>query len=123
MCNDVLDLTAEMEANYHALVNFLSGVSVRKNAGRRRSCRVKNKPLELEQQNFSCLDCGLIFEQDERGCYSTATLDHIIPWRYGSTLKLNREWVCDPCNNKRELNRIEHVIRFFGTSVINIYWL
>jgi 5-methylcytosine-specific restriction endonuclease McrA len=120
VCNDVLDLTVEMETNYHALVNFLSGVSVRKNAGSRRACRVKNKTAELKQQNFSCLDCGFVFLQDSDGYYHTATVDHIIPWRYGSNVRMNREWVCRSCNNKRELNRMEHIIRVFGLEILNI---
>ena len=111
--SDVLWLTAELEQNYIALQRFLTDtcISRKRNGGTKSS----SKAGFLKKQNFKCIDCDFVFEPDSKGNYPTATIDHIIPYRYGSNIMMNSEYVCGVCNQERENNRIYHIKRYFGS--------
>lgn len=120
--NNVLILSKGMAMNYHALQNFLNKTPIEKKFSRtqRRSYtkganRHIRKVLLLSKQDFKCLDCNEEFIINSNGQYSTATADHIIPWRYGGCVDHNIEFVCNPCNQKREKHRLFHIKRFFGS--------
>lgn len=120
MCKGILTLTHELEQNYHALQYLLRGEvpfkRYRSSGGASGKARNKTKLGFLKKQNFTCPDCGFIFKPDRDGKYPTATLDHVIPYRYGSTIMMNSEYVCGPCNLNRDVKfTLDHVIRFFGS--------
>lgn len=114
-------LTKVMEVNYNALQRYLSNQpTVRPRYGRKAGAKSPARKLAmLEQQDYRCLDCGIEFIPDENGLYPTATVDHIIPKRFGGRLDFNSEFVCEDCNKAREHNRHHHVMRFFGTITEN----
>lgn len=119
--NGIFILHDDYEKNYHALQNLLNDFVPPKNRKRMQSgsCKgMKRKITLVENQNCKCIDCNYIFEKDIHGKYPTATVEHVIPYRYGSNRALNSEFLCQKCNNKRELcrdTRMSHVIRYFGT--------
>ena len=117
---DELVLTEGMHRNYIALQNFLNDRVADRTPQRGRyynksEKRKQRKIYLLSLQDFKCKDCGIEFKPNEKGNYPEATADHIIPYRYGSTLCHNCEFVCDSCNQKRQCNALEHIIRFFGS--------
>lgn len=101
MCNETLDLLVTDKKNYEALVNFSNNIVVRKKRSGAAS-RTRYKLKELKAQNFKCLDCSSKFEKDADGNYPSATKEHVIPHRYGSShAGFNIVWLCSKCNNKR----------------------
>jgi 5-methylcytosine-specific restriction endonuclease McrA len=116
---DTLLLDRLMEENYVALQNMLND-SVVKRSSKRRSQFTKSQKRRdrkthlVKAQGEKCIDCGKAFQLVD-GSYPDATADHIIPFRYGSNLGYNMEFVCSPCNNAREKNRMFHVKRYFGS--------
>ena len=117
--HEVFHLEVEYHINYIALQNYLNDTPVQikrsKSACNGNKKKKHSKLNALKRQGFECLDCNFVFEQDELGNYPTATAEHIIPKRFGSTLALNKEYVCSDCNAKRECDRHSHILRFFGT--------
>lgn len=118
--DDVFNLTPLMEQNYYALQNFLNGTIVEtpRNKGWSKSIKGKGKKALkrriLEMQDCRCLDCKKPFTEVDGG-YPDATADHVIPHRYGSNLSFNCEFVCCPCNQAREKNRLAVIVKFFGS--------
>jgi len=116
-----LVLTQGMHRNYIALQNFLNSRLPPKRI--RRSSRSFSKSEKdrqrkiylLSLQDFKCKDCGVQFHINEYGFCPEATADHVIPYRYGSTLCHNCEFVCSSCNSKRTDTVMENIIRFFGS--------
>lgn len=91
--------------NYVALVNAIHNVKVR-NGARSTNHTLKGgrKLTLLSKQNFECYDCGFEFKP-KNGLYSTATTEHVIPYRYGSACnKHNIVLLCGKCNNERNTN-------------------
>ena len=118
MESEVLHLNESMERNYHALQNFFQDNVVERSGCRKgffskTAKRRASKNRRVLAQNEKCLDCGVHFPFID-GTYPTATVDHVIPHRYGSNLTYNGEFVCSPCNQAREKNRLFHIKRFFG---------
>lgn len=117
---DEFFLTEGMHRNYIALQNFLNDRVVDR-APQRGSCYNKSKKRRqrkiylLSLQDFKCKDCGVQFHINEYGCCPEATADHVIPYRYGSTLCHNCEFVCSTCNNKRKETVMQNIIRVFGS--------
>lgn len=117
-CKNEFVLIEEYNKNYLALMNFFRGKKVQRQGKRRKGVKIKrfeSKLRYLAEQDFKCVDCCTPFNPGEDGKYSSATVDHVIPFRYGSTIAMNKEFVCSPCNQARENNRLEHIIRYFGT--------
>lgn len=116
---EYLLLTKELEENYYALCRFLRDEPLVGRARTRQCHKGKKKQTakirRIKEQNCKCKDCDFIFEANEQGSYHTATADHVIPWRYGSNLTMNMEFVCEPCNQAREKNRLQVILNFFGT--------
>lgn len=116
----VFHLHEEYEVNYYALQNFLNDFVPLKEHKRKQSGSngTSSKNKIVESQNCKCVDCDFIFHKDSFRNYPKATVEHVIPHRYGSTRALNSEFLCQKCNNKRELcreTRMNHVLRYFGT--------
>ena len=108
-------LTDSMAVNYNALQNFLNGIVVKRKPQKGGSYtksekRKRRKVEKIHAQNGKCIDFPF-----DGNRYSQATVDHVIPYRYGSNLDHNAEFVCDPCNQKREKNRIQIILNYFGT--------
>ncbi len=115
----VLILTETMAQNYVALQNFLNGFEPGRksqNGGNyTKSAKRKARKVEkIDAQGGCCMDCSMKFPFDGQR-YQKATVDHVIPYRYGSNLDHNSEFVCDPCNQRREFNRMEVIMNYFGT--------
>lgn len=113
------NLTSRLEENYQALQNFLTDTPGprRKNTGSawtKSPKRRERKRMLVLEQGEKCLDCGVHFPFVD-GTYPTATADHVIPFRYGSNFSFNCEFVCDPCNNAREKNRMHFILKYFGS--------
>lgn len=113
-------LYEEHARNYEALQNFYQDKTVRKGGSNKRGNRGNHDPAgkrrALEAQGLKCADCDFMFEPDENGSYPTATRDHVIPARYGSALRDNKEYVCQPCNQAREKgDRLVIIKKFFGS--------
>lgn len=112
-------LTEQMAQNYVALQNFLNDVDIGRkpqNGGQytKSPQRKARKVARIHAQGGKCMDCEMKFPFDgER--YDKATVDHVIPFRFGSNLDHNSEFVCDPCNQKREKNRLQVILNYFGT--------
>lgn len=111
MEDDELQLTARDAINYLALINFSMDYSSK---NKRRSGNVGNKcgkEAQLADQDYKCLDCKEPFIPESMGYelngkivyhYPTATKDHVIPYRYGSShTGFNIVWLCHSCNNNR----------------------
>lgn len=115
----VLNLTEQMAQNYDALQNFLNDVDIGRKPQRggnyTKSAKRKARKVErIRAQGGKCVDCQMKFPFDgER--YDMATVDHVIPFRFGSNLDHNSEFVCEPCNQKREKNRLQVILNYFGT--------
>ena len=92
MCDEFL-LHSGYEQNYEALCNFLNDTLAKKRKWRGLFNAKRFKLKHLAKQDFKCLDCSREFHINEHGSYSTATADHIIPFRYGSTISMNLEFV------------------------------
>lgn len=114
---DVLLLTENLARNYDALQNFLMGIPGprrprRSSYGKNAKARERKKRM-IEAQGCKCMDCQkpFTFEVDR---YVDATADHVIPFRFGSTLEMNCEFVCHDCNMKREGYRMSVILRYFG---------
>lgn len=112
-------LTEHMAQNYIALQNFLNGIEISRkpqNGGNyTKSAKRKARKVEkIHAQGGKCLDCSMKFPFNGEK-YDKATVDHVIPYRYGSNLDHNSEFVCDPCNQKREKNRLQVILNYFGT--------
>lgn len=120
-----LVLTELQAKNYQALKNYLAGFPVTGNqhgSQFRKNPKKRQRKLELlAEQNFRCIDCGMVFEEAGHQSFPTATADHIIPYRYGSNLSMNVEFVCGPCNNIREYDRLKHIMRYFGLTAHDLY--
>ena len=121
MCdqNTVLNLTEDMARNHVALVNMLNGIlpgrkSKRAGCGNGAKKQERKRRL-LELQGFKCAECQIEFVEID-GKFPSATRDHIIPYRFGSTLAHNSEFVCQKCNSTRN-NQFDLaiVLRFFGS--------
>ena len=108
-----------MARNYVALQNFLNDSTSERRQQRGGSYskgvkRRERRRLLIHAQGGKCVDCRMKFPFDgER--YHGATADHVIPYRFGSTLCHNVEFVCAPCNQKREANRMQAILNYFGT--------
>lgn len=115
MESSVLHLDECLEQNYYALQNFLQEKTVERTRKSHSCSKQRNAKIKhIRAQDERCIDCGVHFPFIN-GTYPTATRDHVIPFRYGSTLNMNREFVCELCNLAREKNRIFHIKRFFGS--------
>jgi hypothetical protein len=121
MCDQqpVLNLTEDMARNYDALMNMLNGVLPGRSS-KRAGCgngakKQERKRRLLELQNFKCAECQVEFVESD-GKFPGATRDHIIPYRFGSTLAYNSEFVCQQCNSKRNTQfDLAIVLRYFGS--------
>jgi 5-methylcytosine-specific restriction endonuclease McrA len=117
--DNIFELTEPMAANYQALVRYFKDETVptKSRMGKRfstpREIRRKNKLIRI--QKCKCIDCKVPFTfSGDR--FTDATAEHIIPWRYGSSLSNNCEFLCEPCNQIREYtDRTKHILRFFGS--------
>lgn len=106
-----LILTDELHRNYIALQNYRNNVTIKRKRNslsgeKHRALKVK----ALDAQAWRCKDCFRPFQQ-----ISEATVDHVIPFRYGSTRKMNSEYVCQSCNQGREYRREEVLLSYFGS--------
>jgi 5-methylcytosine-specific restriction endonuclease McrA len=108
----LLNLGYKESKNYIALVNCINDIKV---PYRQRTNRPSHlKPTKsfkyklIYKQNYRCYDCDKEFIKIN---YIDATVDHVIPYRYGSELsKFNCVIVCEPCNHKRDKSNILEVI-------------
>lgn len=69
--------------------------------------RYRGKKMRiLQQQGYECLDCGReISIYDVPNQKNEATFEHVIPYRYGSSMSdHNIVLLCGKCNRKRDQN-------------------
>lgn len=97
-------LTDRDNQNFVALVNAIYDIKVR--SGKRstnHTLRGGRKLSILSKQNFECYSCSKEFISTN-GRYSSATTEHVIPYRYGSSCNNhNVVLLCDNCNRKRNI--------------------
>lgn len=121
MCDEhsILLLSEDMARNAVAIDNLFNDTpanrgSKRAGCGGGAAKQVRKRNL-LALQNFKCADCDHVFEEID-GKFPTATRDHVIPYRFGSTLAYNSEFVCHDCNQHRnKYFSLDIVLRFFGS--------
>jgi hypothetical protein len=112
VCDNVLELGPADAKNYRALLYLAHGISdparVRKKKRKDFSERYKAKKMKLLQdQGYLCYDCDRElwiegFNFNNLPHYQEATFEHIIPYRYGSSMSNhNLVILCGNCNQKR----------------------
>lgn len=104
-----LVLTEAMAKDFRALLYFAHDKVDPNRIGKRRSARIlarqsKKKQQKIIDQDGMCLDClrDIFFHH---GCpdYLKATFEHVIPYRYGSSMgDHNIVLLCGSCNQKRD---------------------
>lgn len=127
MCEDILELSYGDHLNYIALCRFIDRNPIKRSSKRPGSHRLTgNKKInQLEVQNYLCFDCGKKFDKDLNGKWSSATGEHVIPYRYGSSFnRHNRILLCGKCNsdirNKLSYESLLQIIeKHFGLIVLN----
>ena len=115
-------LTLDDAANYRALQRLLNDTPIRfMNGHKRPKSHTKSAAFRLKrvtEQNFVCPDCNKLIRVDKPTSKRYATMDHVIPYRYGgSANRHNVEYVCFGCNDNRNKRDkcLQAVIRRYGT--------
>lgn len=110
MSDDVLVLNAGDAQNYRALLylaqDTLDPTRIGKKRGLFFSERYRNKKIKLlHKQDYFCSDCDRemwMEVQGENFKGAEATFEHVIPYRYGSSMSDNGLLIiCSNCNRKR----------------------
>jgi len=119
---DVLLLTLDDAANYRALQRLIEDRPIRfMNGHKRPKSHTKSSSFRFKQvvkQDHLCIDCQRELNTISPGSKGYATMDHIIPYRYGGTAnRHNVEYLCEKCNrNRNDRNKcLAAVKRKYGT--------
>lgn len=107
--DDVLDLSVSDSDNFRALLRMAHDKVCPNRHGKKRknrAWRYSTKKLRLlAKQNFRCLDCDRKIYAHNGPRHLDATFEHIIPYRYGSSMSdHNLVMLCDSCNRARDKN-------------------
>lgn len=107
--SDILILDKAKHQNYIALVHCVQARSCESRKKKKsrspnhRNLRGRKLLRKLQDQDYCCLDCGKEFECSGTMKYDGVTIEHIIPYRFGSAANDdNIALLCEECNQKRD---------------------